>query len=89
MRRGGDEIVIKHLHITGKAWAQYCDLNSGQKRGYLAEALKGITVRRMADDSVFFIVTFEATRYVFCTKHGHDEKHGNMALVTVQLSYDR
>lgn len=85
--RGGEEVVVDNCYATGKAWAQYESLG-GSERGSrfgLGQLFKGKTVRRMADNSPYFLYEEGRFRYVFCVSHSADivNGHARFALVTV------
>lgn len=81
------EHTVKTCRVTGKAVAAYSAFHPGTKAGHIAEMMKGKVVRRMSDDSPYFILTENWLRFVFCLdrKRRRSLESGCFMLVNVQL----
>lgn len=85
--RGGEEILVRHVLITDNAYKQYSELNPGQFKTHLGQMLEGITIRRLADNSKWWVYIHQDVRYVFTVMNGRKEESGRFALTSVQLQW--
>lgn len=79
--------VVAVPHISNKAVTQLNAMQRGRPFSELRELLRGMVVRRMADDSPYYIAERDGVRYVFVVCRGYAVDAGRFALVTCQPSF--
>ena len=85
--KGEEEITLRYVWITDAAYAQYNELCPGQYKSHLGQMLVGVNVRRLADNSKWWVYVHEDIRYVFTVMHGRKEESGRFALTAVQMQW--
>lgn len=75
--RGEERVEITHCVITPKAYAQFCELCPDQQINtrIVAAMFRGLTIRRQADGSPYWLYDTETLRYVFCIVTVQTKRH--------------
>lgn len=87
--RGGEQFLVRRVHVTNKALTQYQEYIVRGHRGQLINAFNGQYVRRLADGSPYFIISNNGLRYVFVVEKEQTIESGRFALVTVTREFSK